>query len=475
MRDTSSVLPLVETTRQEPFSRVVPLLKAALLLGTGGGFLLALVLTFTDVLSLPLNTWWTALAQAHGHLQLYGWAGLFVIGIALHFLPRLRGAPLVTPWLVRWIVIGQVVSLLMRALSQPLLVVTGATVWRVLLVLSGVLECMALGTAVLLFALMILKRPLLATTQVFKGSLLFLGGAFAALALAALVNLGNVAQAAAGTGLVQGRGDDLNITLGLLGFLVPVVLALSAQSLPKYIGLRGFPQQVLWSLSTAYFVGLALTYIGMSWAPFSLWLSVMSGFGMILLAIVLLIFIAFFLHLMRSQRQLSGHGEQQVPSTQNGVQSYQAKIASERKSYGPFVLLVVSAYVWAALGALILVSDGVAMLLGTAPFFSLDAMRHSFALGFIALFLAGISARMIPSFSGHKIAGAGWVSALFWIGNAATLLRVGPLLLLPILVARGNGGLTFYNILVGMSGPVGLAFAICLAINLWPALQATKD
>ncbi|MBV9711741.1 MAG: hypothetical protein JO011_12625, partial [Ktedonobacteraceae bacterium] len=152
MRDTSSALPLVETTRQEPFGRVVPLLKAALLLGVGGGFLLATVLTLTFALSLPLNTWWTALAQAHGHLQLYGWAGLFVIGIALHFLPRLRGTPLAAPWLIPWIVIAQVAALLLRALSQPLLVVTGSWFWRILLVLSGVLECFALGTAVLLFA-----------------------------------------------------------------------------------------------------------------------------------------------------------------------------------------------------------------------------------------------------------------------------------------------------------------------------------
>ena len=157
MRDTSSVLPIIETTRHEPFGRVVPLLKAALLLGVGG-FLLAMVLTLMDALSFPLNTWWTALEQAHDHLQLYGWASLFVIGIALHFLPRLRSAPLMAAWLIPWIVVVQVVALLIRTLSQPLLVVTGNTLWRILLVLSGVLECVALGAAVLLFTLMILRR-----------------------------------------------------------------------------------------------------------------------------------------------------------------------------------------------------------------------------------------------------------------------------------------------------------------------------
>src|SRR5450432_3595537 len=155
MRDTSSALPSVEVIRQEPFGRVVPLLRASLLLGVGAGFLLALVLLVTHMLSLPLNVWWIALNQAYDHLQLYGWAGLFVIGIVLHFLPRLRSVPLVAPWLIPWIVWGQVVALLLRVLSQPLLVITGKSFWRILLMLRGVFECFAFGAVALLFALII--------------------------------------------------------------------------------------------------------------------------------------------------------------------------------------------------------------------------------------------------------------------------------------------------------------------------------
>lgn len=457
MRDTSSVLPSVETVRQESFGHSVLLLKAALLLGAGGGFLLATILTLTDALPIPLNTWWTALAQVHGHLQLYGWAGLFVIGIAFYFLARTSGAPLAAPWLLRWIVIVQVTSLIMRALSQPLLVVTGNVFCRVLLVLSGVLECSALGAVTLLFALMMWGRHLCITRQALKRISPFLGGAFAVLALAAVVNLGNVVQAATGSGLVQGSGDSLNVTLGLLGFLVPVAIGMSIQSLPVYAGLEQFPPPLLWSLSAVYFIGLALTFIGMSWTAYFPWLSVMSGFGMLLLAAALLTCIATFLYLMYTHKRASGYGAQQI--------------AGEHTTYGPFVLLPASSYLWAVFGALLLAIDGVALLVGNIPLISFDVMQHSFALGFIALLLAGISVRLIPTFSGHKIAGVGWAYALFWIGNAATLLRIVPVLLLPLLVAWGNAGLVLYTILFGLSGPVGLAFIICLTVNLWPALR----
>src|ERR1019366_1581483 len=104
MRDTSSALPSVGTARQEPFGRVVLFVKAALLLGVVGGILLlVMTLVLTDTLPLASNLWWTALVQAHGHLQLYGWGGLFVVAIMLYFLSCQRSVPLVVPWLMPWI------------------------------------------------------------------------------------------------------------------------------------------------------------------------------------------------------------------------------------------------------------------------------------------------------------------------------------------------------------------------------------
>ena len=48
----------------------------------------------------PATACWAELTEAHGHLQLFGWGGLMVLGVGLFFLPRLRGAPLAAPSLV---------------------------------------------------------------------------------------------------------------------------------------------------------------------------------------------------------------------------------------------------------------------------------------------------------------------------------------------------------------------------------------
>ncbi|HEU5226863.1 MAG TPA: hypothetical protein VFU49_03550 [Ktedonobacteraceae bacterium] len=459
------------TIHQEPFSRVAPLLQSALLLGAGGGFVLATVLTLTRAFSIPADSWWTPLVQAHGHLQLFGWAGLFVLGVALHFLPRLRGAALAMPRLVPWMLGALVTGLLLRACSQPLLATTGAEIWRLLLVISGVLECIALVTAVLLLALTAMHGPALANRQAFQGILPFIIMAFGSLGLSSIINLINVIQATS-TGFVPATGDDLNVTLGLLGFLVPMALAMSARSLPMYSGLEAFPQKVMWPLAITYFVGLVLICIG-AVLP-TPWSALVTGSGMTCIGVIVVLFVGVFLRLMRSRGRLPRKVAELAPNPQTVARSYKAKVTKEHKDYGPFVLLVASAYLWAVLGGVLLVAYGLALLFGSEPIIPLDAIRHSFAIGFIALLICGLAPRMIPGFSGGSIMSPGLVKATLWLGNTAALLRVGSLLAAPLLMPFQGIGTAIINVTFGLSGPIGLALAICLAVNLWPALTHVR-
>ena len=462
--------------QQEPFSRVVPILSSALLMGVGVGFALATVLTLALALHVPLGLWWIATAQAHGHIQLYGWAGLFVIGIALHFLPRLRGTPLVMPNLIPWILAALMVGLLLRALSQPLFLVTGSSAWAVTLVVSGVFECGSLVTIVFLLGMTASRGPALTTRPAFVGVFPFLVGAFCALGIASCVNLVNVVQAAQSKGLVPTATDNLNVTLGLFGFLVPMALAMSAQSLPMYAGLEAFPRRILWPLAGVYYAGFVLLSVGIiAGSQQATWSGLLTGFGTLLLGIVLLIFISVFMHMMRSRGRLPEKVARLAPSPEVARQNYQKHVRVERNTYGPFVAVVASAYMWALLTSVLLILDGLVMLLGQNPLFAIDAIRHSVAVGFITLLICGISARMIPGFSGGKIASPALVAATLWLGNTAALLRVGSLLLATALATISIGGGSLYTVLFGLSGPFGLALAICLAVNLWPALWPKAD
>jgi uncharacterized protein involved in response to NO len=292
------------------------------------------------------------------------------------------------------------------------------------------------------------------------------------LALAAIINLVNMAQAARGSGLALYAGDTLNVTLGLFGFLVPMALAMSARSLPMYAGLDGFPRRVLWPIAGFYFTGVLLLDVGVDGGPIpSPWIGPVDGLGMMLLGGVVLLFVGIFLRLIRRRGHLPERVAKLAPSPETLAQTYQKQVKKEQTHYGPFVGLVASAYLWAMFGALLLLIDGASLLATGSELVAFDAVRHSFALGFIALLICGIAPRMLPSFSGGTIVSPKLVSATLWLGNAAAVLRVGSILFAPIFA--GTQGFAIDTILFSLSGPLGLALAICLAINLWPALSSS--
>ncbi len=456
------------TVRQQPFSLVTPMLRAALLLGAGGGFVLASALSVSMALRLPLGLWWVALAQAHGSLQVYGWAGLFVLGVAFHFLPRLRGAPLRWPQLVPWLLGAQVVGLVMRGFSEPLLaLMPGALVWRLLMLASGALEALALGLAL---ALLIgtatqADAPALRTRPALWSVWPFLICVVMSLGLALCFALIDAIQAATGSGIVPASSDDASVLLGLFGFLTPMALAMSARALPLYAGLQAIPRRILWPVAFTYGAGLALALVGILSGVQRL-----EGLGLWLMGLALLSFIVVITRMMTRRGRLPAQVRKLAPTPEQVARNYRRHISDERARFGPYVALIGSAYGWAFLAGLLLALDGAALALGFAEPVTFDAARHSIAVGFIALLLAGVSVRMIPGFSGGAIASPRLVVALLWLGNCAALLRVGSLLAQPLLAVWGAAGAALDSVLFGLSGPIGLTFAICLAITLWPAL-----
>ena len=67
-----------------------------------GGFALAGHLGFVIGFNRSLGDGFASYIQIHGHLQLIGWAGLFIIGVSLYFIPRLSSVPISQPqWIPR--------------------------------------------------------------------------------------------------------------------------------------------------------------------------------------------------------------------------------------------------------------------------------------------------------------------------------------------------------------------------------------
>src|SRR5215212_939841 len=197
-----------------------PFIWWAIGLAVTAGFGVGMLLFLHVAAGQAAGLWWVAAVQAHGHVQLFGWAGMFALGVGLYFLPRLRGCPAPAPGAVRSASWLMGVGLALRALSQPTVaaldpgalhaVASGA------LVLSGLLE---LGGAVLAVGALVRaerRGPPLGSRTGLVAIIPFMVTYVISLLLALTINAVVLATDARRTGLVPGAADGLIVQLGLV-------------------------------------------------------------------------------------------------------------------------------------------------------------------------------------------------------------------------------------------------------------------
>ncbi len=442
-------------------------LAAAILAGFG----LAAHLSFVLGFGLPLGAAFPTLVQTHGHVQLVGWAGLFVMGVSLFFIPRLASAPLRHPRWVGLILWLMAAGLLLRAGTQPMLAYLwpGAVrgVLASLLAASGVLE----GAGIALYLLLLIGtlrgtgdlqgQPAFAAVRPYFGMMAagwtLYGGVNLVLVLA-------MARHEAAVANVPWNEFAIDCFIALV--LLPVAMAFSVRLLPMFLALSA----AFWPVRAtgyAYFaaagVQLFARLLPLSGLATRLAES-LGGLGGLCKGLVLLWFV-WKLDLLTRRRSVERParflltGPDRAP-TRPGLPDF--------GEFGRFELLVYPAYVWLVLAAAYEILDGAMALAGQAGPVDPGLLRHIYLLGFITLLILGVAVRMLPGFLQKRaVASPGLVEATIWLGNTAVIFRVLPLLLPSALLHAVPGGAALARAAFGLSGTIALAAVVCLAANLW--------
>lgn len=439
-------------------------LAVALTVGFGYAAVLAVLIGF----QLPMGPWWVAMLQAHGHAQLLGWIGLFIIGVSLYFLPRLAGTPLRHPRLSAWILSLLVTGIFLRAVSQPLLAAGLEepihTVLRWTLGISALLE--TTGVFCYLFLLVgtlrsaVPNRPALRTVRIFLAIAVAGWGLYSPLAAALAIQAGF-----GDSPLLHIAWNRFGIELFTAFAILPTAMAFSVRTFPLYLRLPA----VRWPVGRfgqVYLLALILIHVPvlaqLTGVSFASSLSHLSPIGKILRGGILLLFIWKLDILFRRYPPWTVHrigepGPDRRP-TRPGLPDY--------GEFGQFELLLYTAYVFLALAATVELVDGALVLFHVVSPFDPDALRHTHLAGFITLLLLGMAPRMVPGFlHKRKVAFPGLVVATFLLATAAALCRIAPLLLAEIL-HRVPGGLTVSMTAFGFSGVLGWLAAAVLSYNL---------
>jgi hypothetical protein len=296
--------------------------------------------------------------QAHGHAQIFGWIGTFILGIGFYSIPKLRRANPFALW---------------AAWTCWALWTTGITLrwltgvyqwhWRALLPVSAALELIAF---LIFFSSVSGHRPQESGKESLEKWVWVVIAASVGLLATLLVNLGACIylSALAISPDLPAAFDQRFLVLETWGFLVPFVWGFSAKWLPVFLGLR--PIRERWLL-----MALAVNSLGVLIA-----LTDSIPFAAIVLCGGILISI-------RALRLLE---PTQQPAKTKGVHS----------SFSFFIRL---AYLWAM----------VAALLGIWASFVSDshgiwgASRHALTVGFLATMVFSTGQRILPAFSGMRL------------------------------------------------------------------------
>ena len=354
-----------------------------------------------------------AVVQAHGHVQLFGWGGLMVLGVGLHFLPRLRGTPMAGARFAPAALVGLAGGLLLRTVAQPIAAAgIFPSIAQPALVLSGVLELFAVVAVVGMLIATLRTGPSLGTRAGLRPVLPFFAIAFSSLPLALAVNAYGLWL---GSGLVPGWHDRVSVLLGLEGFLVPVAVAMSMRLFPLYFRTRLPRIGAMHAGLGVWIVGLLLRLADFDLGP----IIQAVGAGLFLIGL--------------------GVFAPRVPRPRDAIHLL----------VDPMQWHALTAYGWLAAAALVL---------GTGA--SDDAERHLLGAGFVTLLIFGVGAHMLPGFARRSLRSRGLVWATLVLGNGATALRVIPSLW-PTPLSSAAAGSVY-----ALAGLLGLVAVTVFAVNV---------
>lgn len=361
---------------------------------------------------------------AHGYVQIFGFMGLFIMGVAHHVLPRFVGGTLQRARLVPWSFWLQLIGVVGIAcgffhdgvMTRPLWIAGSAS-----LLAAAVLFC----TVVL--------QTLRAGVQVREAFRPWVAAGAWWLVIAA-----SLALTAAVTG--DASWHRVLWTAALSGFITSWIFGVGRRILPIFLGCAPRWPHLESGVFVCYQVGVAAWVLGAWPDPDSVALAAARGAGAMLLIGATVAYTAC-LGLFSATGPLLGCA---IRSPQHGWQKY-----------------VFAAWCWMFAG--LLLGPGATLIRmvtgGAESLLISDFARHALAFGFAAQMVLGVASRVVPNFTGQPLWSPRARDAAFYLLNASMAIRA---LEVPIGFGVWLGA---WN-LIAWSGPMGVLAMVLFTVNI---------
>jgi hypothetical protein len=388
-----------------------------------------------------LSAVWTPLIQSHGYAQVFGWVGLFIMGIAYHMVPRFYLRPLQRPQLVLPSFVLTVAGIVLRFMAQPFASdYTGAS-W---LLVGSALLALA-GMTLFVWAMYDTVRH---GSDRFgtPASKLYIGAGFAWLWAGQAATVGLMTYLAVeGQNVIPGNLDAPYLRALLSGAIVTTVLGFTLRTVPHLLGLHAVTGRSLYAIFVVY-TAAVLVQVGVD-------LGLPGGAGQrsalpgVLAAGCELLALALF-------------------AIVSGVLNLSALRTAQPAKKNPWPeRFVRTAYGWLLLASGLNLGFSLSAFAGTpVPHPFVASYHHALTVGFISMMILGMSMRLVPVFIGAMNKRPRLSALIFVLVNLGSGMRV-----VSESMAFVYGG-AFY-VIMGMSGLIEVCGLLVYGVALWQALD----
>jgi len=392
------------------------------------------------------------LIETHGHTQIFGWAGLFIMGVSYFVLPRFYAVRIYSGKLANLSFYFMVAGIFLVFTYRTLLPLNNHFFFKAL-ILSG---CSLEILAVLMFLIVAVKTVLSAEKQELETYETYLFSGYLWFLIVTVAHAGIVLYMINVNETVFPHAAIYPLRhIQVMGFITMVIFGVLSRTLPAFLGLKTPNAKmnliIMFMLNASVLVRAVsqplMTYYADVNLPFYYVFNTLYFTSACVELLSILLFLYNLNILTKPEVDFSG--------------------MEIEKSYEKFV--------WAGILWLIVAEIGMIIFAVQESFVGvpvshaiIGSYRHAVTVGFITMMIFGFASRIIPISQGVKLHSYSSLTMCFILINTGSFLRV---VFQPIAVHTGS--VPSY-LIMGISGLIESVAILLFGINIWRTLSDGK-
>ena len=392
------------------------------------------------------------LIETHGHTQIFGWCGLFIMGVSYFVLPRFYAVRIYSGKLANLSFYFMVAGIFLVFTYRTLLPLNNHFFFKAL-ILSG---CSLEILAVLMFLIVAVKTVLSAEKQELETYETYLFSGYLWFLIVTVAHAGIVLYMINVNETVFPHAAIYPLRhIQVMGFITMVIFGVLSRTLPAFLGLKTPNAKmnliIMFMLNASVLVRAVsqplMTYYADVNLPFYYVFNTLYFTSACVELLSILLFLYNLNILTKPEVDFSG--------------------MEIEKSYEKFV--------WAGILWLIVAEIGMIIFAVQESFVGvpvshaiIGSYRHAVTVGFITMMIFGFASRIIPISQGVKLHSYSSLTMCFILINTGSFLRV---VFQPIAVHTGS--VPSY-LIMGISGLIESVAILLFGINIWRTLSDGK-